>query len=418
MLEDPCQTQEHQSQNGTAQAPKGPTQGNQPYLAQKSTLSQRPSTTSEPRTQQELKIFYQALPISPLNRLTNRCHAAHGVGGCHSECGSSGKWNPAKTHQAIGQEIEEMRRTLKEVPETIVEGMAFDNEILAEPIPNNYRPPRILENYGTTGPAFHLHRFQTTALLYQYSDKLKYHVFANTFKEDAELCQFQDLFMYQFNSGKHFRKMLFALYNVRQGDDESLHNYVRKFTATILEVLGTYKEVLANSFVNGLTEIPFFATLVMDPVEDYDELLAKEEKFINLEEVGPTKPKSDKFCQFHNDYSYDTNEFTHLRNEIEKLIKKGYLREFVADPGVVPCPGSGNVVLNTIELVSPASIIQFGLADLKGMDCPHQDVLVITATVKNYDEARVFVNCESLVDILFMKAFQQMDLRPINMEFV
>jgi len=95
--------------------------------------------------------------------------------------------------------------------------------------------------------------------------------------------------MHQFNSSKRFRKTSFTLYNVRQGDDESLREYVRRFTATVLEVPGAHKEVLANSFVNGLTEGPFFATLVTDPVEDYDELLARAEKFINLEEAVKIK---------------------------------------------------------------------------------------------------------------------------------
>ncbi|PIN07760.1 hypothetical protein CDL12_19678 [Handroanthus impetiginosus] len=279
---------------------------------------------------------------------------------------------------AIRQEMEQMRRALKGVPETTVEGMAFDEHILAEPIPGNYRPPGIPKYHGTTDPALHLRRFQTVALLYQYSDKLKCRVFANTFGEDAQLwfnqlpprcihsfSQFRDLFMHQFNSSKRFRKISFTLYNVRQGDDELLRDYVRRFTAVVLEVPGAHKEVLVNSFVNGLTKGPFFATLVTDPVEDYDELLARAEKFINLEEAvkikradrekmkgkkeemdrftplkvprsqvlmeigatnllkrpfrasqGPTKPKSDKFCQFHNDYGHDTDECAHLRNEI------------------------------------------------------------------------------------------------------
>ncbi|PIN24311.1 hypothetical protein CDL12_02959 [Handroanthus impetiginosus] len=85
--------------------------------------------------------------------------------------------------------------------------------------------------------------------------------------------QFRDLFMHQFNRIKCFRKTSFTLYNVRQ-----VHH-------SVLDIPSAHKEVLANSFVNGLIEGPFFATLVMDPVEDYDELLARVEKFINLEEA-------------------------------------------------------------------------------------------------------------------------------------
>ncbi|KAL0319854.1 UNVERIFIED_CONTAM: hypothetical protein Sradi_5246900 [Sesamum radiatum] len=38
---------------------------------------------------------------------------------------------------------------------------------------------------------------------------------------------------------------------------------------------------------------------------------------------------SDKYCHFHRDRGHSTEECFHLKNEIEKLIRRGYLREFV-----------------------------------------------------------------------------------------
>ncbi|KAL0293072.1 UNVERIFIED_CONTAM: hypothetical protein Sradi_6958800 [Sesamum radiatum] len=38
---------------------------------------------------------------------------------------------------------------------------------------------------------------------------------------------------------------------------------------------------------------------------------------------------SDKYCHFHRDRGHSTKECFHLKNEIEKLIRRGYLREFV-----------------------------------------------------------------------------------------
>ncbi|PIN26983.1 hypothetical protein CDL12_00248 [Handroanthus impetiginosus] len=234
-----------------------------------------------------------------------------------------------------------MKRALRGVPKTMVEGVAFDDDILVEPIPSNNRLLGIPEYHGTTNPT---------------------------------LCLF--------HNSKWFRKTSFTLYNVRQRDNESLHYYVRKFTAAVLDVPNAHKEVLTNTFINDLTKGPFFATLVTDPVEAYDVLLARAEKFINLEEAkskpksherspsltqqidqftllkilrsqllmeigasnllrrlfranqGHAKPKSDKFYNFHNDYDHETDECAHLRNEIRKLIKKGHLKEFLADPRV------------------------------------------------------------------------------------
>ncbi|KAL0445064.1 UNVERIFIED_CONTAM: hypothetical protein Slati_2229100 [Sesamum latifolium] len=41
------------------------------------------------------------------------------------------------------------------------------------------------------------------------------------------------------------------------------------------------------------------------------------------------RPKSDKFCRFHNNYGHTIEECRHLKNEIERLIQNGYLQEFV-----------------------------------------------------------------------------------------
>ncbi|KAL0455752.1 UNVERIFIED_CONTAM: hypothetical protein Slati_0914400 [Sesamum latifolium] len=43
----------------------------------------------------------------------------------------------------------------------------------------------------------------------------------------------------------------------------------------------------------------------------------------------PQRPKSDKFCRFHNDYGHTTEKCRHLKNEIERLIQNGYLQEYV-----------------------------------------------------------------------------------------
>ncbi|KAL0351522.1 UNVERIFIED_CONTAM: hypothetical protein Scaly_1540900 [Sesamum calycinum] len=44
---------------------------------------------------------------------------------------------------------------------------------------------------------------------------------------------------------------------------------------------------------------------------------------------GPHHPKSEKFYHFRNDYDHTTEEFWHLKNEIEKFIQNGYLQEYV-----------------------------------------------------------------------------------------
>ncbi|XP_074562950.1 uncharacterized protein LOC141819598 [Curcuma longa] len=60
---------------------------------------------------------------------------------------------------------------------------------------------------------------------------------------------------------------------------------------------------------------------------------------------------------------------------------------------------------------SPKSpVIFFGPQDLEGVEAPHDDALVIRATVANYDIGRVFVDTGSSVNVLFVNTFQQMDI--------
>ncbi|KAL0349947.1 UNVERIFIED_CONTAM: hypothetical protein Sradi_4143900 [Sesamum radiatum] len=44
---------------------------------------------------------------------------------------------------------------------------------------------------------------------------------------------------------------------------------------------------------------------------------------------GPQRQRSEKFCRFHNDYGHTTEEYRHLKNDIERLIQNRYLQEYM-----------------------------------------------------------------------------------------
>ncbi|KAL8480756.1 hypothetical protein ACS0TY_027334 [Phlomoides rotata] len=52
-------------------------------------------------------------------------------------------------------------------------------------------------------------------------------------------------------------------------------------------------------------------------------------KFPYSRSRGPQRPKSDKFCHFHNEYEHDTNNCYHFKDGIERMIQAGYLKEFI-----------------------------------------------------------------------------------------
>ncbi|PIN02456.1 hypothetical protein CDL12_25031 [Handroanthus impetiginosus] len=190
--------------------------------------------------------------------------------------------------RGIMKEMEELRPAVKGNVETVPEEVAFDEAILAEPIPANFRAPGI--------PKY--------TVPYQYNDKVKCRAFIGTLGESAQtwfsqlpsgsihsFAQLRELFLHQYASSKHFRKTSFSLFSMQQEEKETLREYIRRFTGAALEVPTAHKEVLANAFVKGLRDGPFFFSLVKKPVDDFDELLARAEKYVNLEEAKKIKRK-------------------------------------------------------------------------------------------------------------------------------
>ncbi|XP_075504394.1 uncharacterized protein LOC142541821 [Primulina tabacum] len=64
------------------------------------------------------------------------------------------------------------------------------------------------------------------------------------------------------------------------------------------------------------------------------------------------------------------------------------------------------------------AVISFGPEDLKDVNLPHNDALVIQARVANYNIMRVFVDSGRSVNVIFKEALIQMDLQGYQLETV
>ncbi|XP_075521096.1 uncharacterized protein LOC142554295 [Primulina tabacum] len=60
--------------------------------------------------------------------------------------------------------------------------------------------------------------------------------------------------------------------------------------------------------------------------------------------------------------------------------------------------------------------ISFGPEDVRGIVAPHNDALVVTTTVANYDVARIFIDNGSSVNILFKSTLDQMKVEGFEFE--
>ncbi|KAL0283575.1 UNVERIFIED_CONTAM: hypothetical protein Sradi_7223900 [Sesamum radiatum] len=71
-----------------------------------------------------------------------------------------------------------------------------------------------------------------------------------------------------------------------------------------------------------------------------------------------------------------------------------------------------------IETVDDAPIIQFGRAERSGPQTIHNDAVVITAMIANYEVGRIFIDSRSSADILFGEVYNQMQLGEVSLEKV
>ncbi|XP_065626109.1 uncharacterized protein LOC136066164 [Quercus suber] len=168
----------------------------------------------------------------------------------------------------------------------------------------------------------------------------------------------------------------------------------------------------------------------------------------------PSKRPRDKYCRFHRDHGHDTADCYDLKQQIEALIRQGKLQKFVNKERVDhnreepahrrgnerPRPPIGDIRMivggttstssskkarktylrsvlnvhltgsrpNTTRVESP--IIGFTEEDARRLHHPHDDALVVSIRVGDYNVHRVLNDNGSSADILHYPAFQQMGI--------
>ncbi|KAL0282337.1 UNVERIFIED_CONTAM: hypothetical protein Sangu_2956500 [Sesamum angustifolium] len=179
---------------------------------------------------------------------------------------------------------------------------------------------------------------------------------------------------------------------------------------------------------------------------------------------NPKRVRSKKYCRFHRDRGHTTEECHHLMNEIEKLIQRGYLKEYINQgPSRQPQDSISAQTRNTDNLPTAGVIavisggptggdsanarkalaratmenhwqapiqvynvnsenqeeISFNSQDMDPMRNQNNDALVISATLANFLVKKVLVDSGSSADIMFYDAYVQLgidnaQLRKVN----
>ncbi|KAK4400638.1 hypothetical protein Sango_1169900 [Sesamum angolense] len=178
---------------------------------------------------------------------------------------------------------------------------------------------------------------------------------------------------------------------------------------------------------------------------------------------NPKRVKSVKYCRFHWDRGHTTEECHHLMNEIEKLIQRGYLKEYINQgPSRQPQDSTSVQTRNTDNLPTAGVIavisggptggdsanarkalvratrgnhwqapiqvynvisekqeeISFNSQDIDPMRNQNNDALVISATLANFLVKKVLVDSGNSADIIFYDAFVQLGIDNAQLQKV
>ncbi|XP_057975351.1 uncharacterized protein LOC131162768 [Malania oleifera] len=180
--------------------------------------------------------------------------------------------------------------------------------------------------------------------------------------------EMEQLFTGHFLSSQRIVKTTGHLMSMAQGEQETLKKFMHRFNTATLEICNLDMGVALAALTTTLQPESFLYSLGKNPLVDMGELMARAQKYINLEEMMDTrgsriekrkssssetresyrsirkkdyvswpepvrtplhKRNMSKFHAFHRDQGHDTEEYIQLKKEIETLIRKGYLSKFI-----------------------------------------------------------------------------------------
>ncbi|XP_075500140.1 uncharacterized protein LOC142538727 [Primulina tabacum] len=211
----------------------------------------------------------------------------------------------------VSEELEELRekmRTLEGQMESqnhariITKGYPFVDAIVREPLPGLFKSAKIKDYDGSTDLEENLARFENMAMLHCYDDNIMCKMFLTTLVDSAQgwfeglapqsIQSFEDfkkVFLHHLSSSKKYKKTTFNLFEVKQIPEEILTAYIRRFNRVALDVPSCAPETKLDAFTHGLREGELFRLITKKAPENFEDLSARAEKHINMEE--PQKQK-------------------------------------------------------------------------------------------------------------------------------
>ncbi|KAF7810690.1 Pol polyprotein [Senna tora] len=165
------------------------------------------------------------------------------------------------------------------------------------------RTPTQLKHYdGASDPVAHVNSFKAAMLYVGAPDEVTCRAFPSTLDGDAQLW-FSDLpsgsissfkqlskrFTSYFATSRMIKRTAHCLKNVVQGKEESLKDFLIRFTKAARQIQGLKMEVALSYLTDNLRSKLFCCSITKKPPKTMAELLARSTKYIAFEEVQQAK---------------------------------------------------------------------------------------------------------------------------------
>ncbi|CAA0840482.1 Unknown protein, partial [Striga hermonthica] len=180
-------------------------------------------------------------------------------------------------------------------------GHPFSREILTAPLPNNFRVTNLVYD-GSSDPSRRVRTFENMDVLHGYSDSEK-----------------------SPPRGRSPRRSLPRRIGPKrtsprgEGRDSKQAKRDDRWQGRPL--------LFERQRYHNFTPLRKDMTEVLEAMEQ--KMLSKDVTWPKIRFTGSTRPRSDIYCRFHRDYGHTTENCRHLKDEIERLIRAGHLKEFV-----------------------------------------------------------------------------------------
>ncbi|KAF7817891.1 uncharacterized protein G2W53_023346 [Senna tora] len=179
---------------------------------------------------------------------------------------------------------------------------SFVDRIMDVAMPKLRTPTQLKHYDGTSDPVAHVNSFKAVMLYAGAPDEVMCRAFPSTLDGDAQLW-FSDLpsgsissfrqlskrFTSYFATSMTIKRTAHCLKNVVQGKEESLKDFLIRFTKAARQIQGLKMEVALSYLTDNLRSKLFCCSITKKPPKTMAELLARSTKYIAFEEVQQAK---------------------------------------------------------------------------------------------------------------------------------